>query len=174
MGSIHISANSLLTPDIRGKYSPYDYFRIIRQGNGFLKIENPKVYQGLFLAENENPKSIPGAFLAENYTPKVYQRVNFETLNILTPLSLYPLSAPLLGPWLGPASSFLFFHIHMTNMYFQILLEISCRRIWRHLFSRTSEELFQLLRGCPRILDSFDLAQCFGPPLPTHFGLQPS
>ena len=43
----------------------------------------------------KEPKSIPGAFLAENGTPKVYQGTNFETLNILTLLSLYPLSLPL-------------------------------------------------------------------------------
>ena len=42
-------------------------------------MKNPKVYRG---------------FLAENDTPKVYQKANFETLNILTPLSLYPLSPP--------------------------------------------------------------------------------
>ena len=49
-------------------------------------MENTKVYQGCFLAENEKFKSKPGTFLAENDTPELYQMANFETLNILTSL----------------------------------------------------------------------------------------
>ena len=36
-------------------------------------------------------------FFTENDTFEVYQRADFETLNILTPLSLYPLNLGLLG-----------------------------------------------------------------------------
>ena len=54
-----------------------------------------KYTSGFFWLKMENPKVYQGPFMAENYTPKVYQRANFETLNILTPLSLHPLSLPL-------------------------------------------------------------------------------
>ena len=37
--------------------------------------------------------------MAENDTPKVNQRANFETLNIPTPISLYPLSPPWFISW---------------------------------------------------------------------------
>ena len=57
-------------------------------------MKNQKVYQGLLWLKMENPEVYLEPLLAENYTPKVYQRANFETLNILTPLSLYPLSPP--------------------------------------------------------------------------------
>ena len=54
-------------------------------------MKNPEAYQGLFWLKMKTPNYTRG-FLAENDIPKVYQNANFETQNILTPLSLYPLS----------------------------------------------------------------------------------
>ena len=60
--------------------------------------EKPRSIPGTFWLKMENPKVYQGPFLVKNHTPKVYQRANFETLNIVNPLSLYPIIPP--GPFI--------------------------------------------------------------------------
>ena len=96
MGSIHIFPNSLLTPDIWGKYSPYDYFRIIRK----LKIENPKVYQGLFWLKMKTPKVYQGLFWLK-IIPLKYTRGQISRPKHSDPTITLPLESP--PPWAASA-----------------------------------------------------------------------